>query len=188
MKKILLTLIAVCSLSLTTACAQNGPCAAGGEILTVDMAKVYNSYGKAERSKEQFQKAVEKAQEEMRAMLDEGIGLAKELQEIQEKMDNPALSDAARSKFRKQAEDKTEEVRKKETEVNQFRQETDRQLMQRREEFVTQHVQEIRKVIGKIAAKRGAKVVLNTAGVEVLFSDSDLDISEDVIRIINKIK
>lgn len=170
-----------------TACGQNSQCANGGvNVLTVDMAKVYNKYNKAERSKEQFQKAVEKAQEEMRSMLDEGISMAKELQEIQEKMDNPALSESARAKFRKQAEEKTEDVRKKEAEVNQFRQETDRQLMQRRDEFVTQHVQEIRKVIAKIANKRGANLVLNTAGVEVLYSPDSMDISDDVIRVINR--
>lgn len=184
MKKFLLMLVAVCG--LTMAGQIEGATCSGDAILTVDMSKVYGAYGKAEKSKEQFQKAVEKAQQEMRVMLDEGIKMAKELQEIQEKMDNPALSEAARTKFRQQAEEKAESVRKKEAEVNQFRQETDRQLMQRREEFVTQHVQEIRSVIEKIAEKRGSCVVLNTSGIEVLYSAKNIDISNDVISDINK--
>lgn len=189
MKKFLLTLVAVCSLSLTACGPQTKAGSSevsGSSILTVDMAKVYKSYGKAERSNEQFQAAVSKAQEEMKALLDEGIAMAKELQEIQEKMENPALSDSARNKFRQQAEAKAEDVRKKEVEVNQFRQETDRQLAQRREEFVSQHIKEIRKVIEKIAQKRGASVVLNTAGVEVLYSAEALDITELVIKVLNK--
>ncbi|MDR0428674.1 MAG: OmpH family outer membrane protein [Puniceicoccales bacterium] len=157
-------------------------------VLTVDMAKVYNGYEKAERSREQFQKAVEKAQDEMRTMLDEGVKMAKELQEVREKMDNPALSDNARNKFRKQAEDLEEKVHKKEVEVNQFRQETDRELSQRREEFVSRHIDEIKKVIKAIAEKRGANIVLNSTGMELLYYEDQFDITGHVLKVLNKSK
>ncbi|MDR1438361.1 MAG: OmpH family outer membrane protein [Puniceicoccales bacterium] len=157
-------------------------------ILTVDMAQVYNSYDRAEHSKEQFQKAVEKAQEEMRAMIDEGVKAAKELQEIREKMDNPALSDSARSKLKKQADEVEDKVHKKEVEVNQFRQETDRELSQRREEFVARHIDEIKRVVKAVAEKRNVPIVLNTSGIEVLYSDSRMDVTDRVIKILNKSK
>ncbi|MDR2677505.1 MAG: OmpH family outer membrane protein [Puniceicoccales bacterium] len=149
-------------------------------ILTVDMPKIYNGYGKAERSKEKFQKAVEKAQGELRTMLEDGIKLAKELRDLQEKADSPALSESAREKHRKQIEELTEKIHKKEVEVNEFRQESDRQLSEKREEFVVRHVNEIKDVIRKVAKERGAVVVLNSAGLEVLYSVPDLDITQEV--------
>jgi Skp family chaperone for outer membrane proteins len=165
--------------------ASGAPSPLGGNVLTVDAARVYNSYGRAERSREQFQQAVEKAQEEMRAMLDEGVKMARELQEIREKMDNPLLNEAARSKIQKELEEKTEEVRKKEIEVNAFRQQTDRELMERREEFVNKHLEEIKAVVANLAGKRKAVLVLNTAGMEVLYSDPAMDITDGVIDAIN---
>jgi Skp family chaperone for outer membrane proteins len=154
-------------------------------VVTVDMAKVYGNYSKAEQSKEQFQRAVEKAQEEMRGMLDERVKMAKDLQEIQEKLDNPALSESARVKFQKQVEEKSEAVRKKEMEVNTFRQQTDRDLNERREAFVSKHVEEIRAVVKSIATKRNATIALNTAGIEVLYAAPSLDITEEVIALLN---
>jgi Skp family chaperone for outer membrane proteins len=162
-----------------------GQSAAALNVVTVDMAKVYGSYSKAEQSKEQFQLAVEKAQEEMRGMLDEGVKMAKDLQETQEKMDNPALSESARAKFQKQVEEKSEAVRKKEMEVNSFRQQTDRELADRREAFVTKHVEEIRAVVKSIATKRNASLALNTAGLEVLHAAPALDVTDEVITILN---
>jgi Skp family chaperone for outer membrane proteins len=149
-------------------------------ILTVDMPKIYNGYGKAERSKEKFQKAVEKAQGELRTMLEDGIKLAKELRELQEKADSPALSDSAREKHRKQIEELAEKIHKKEVEVNEFRQESDRQLSEKREEFVVRHVNEIKDIIRKVAKERGAIAVLNSAGLEVLYCVPELDITQEV--------
>lgn len=149
------------------------------------MPKIYNSYGKAERSREKFQKAVEKAQNELRAMLEDGIKMAKELRNLQEKAENPALSDSAKEKQRKQIEELTEKVHKKEVEVNEFRQESDRKLSEKREKFVTRHVNEIKEVIGKIAEESGAIVVLNAAGVDVLYYMPGLDITQKVITRLN---
>ncbi|MDR3316739.1 MAG: OmpH family outer membrane protein [Puniceicoccales bacterium] len=171
-----------CSLALV-ACGKN---CTQSKIVTVDMAKVYNKYARAERSKEQFQEAVEKAQGEMRAMLDEGVKMAKELQELREKMDNPSLSETARTKFRKQADEVTEEIRKKEVEVNSFRQQTDRELMERREKLVTKHIEEIRTAAKSVAERRKVDLVLNTSGIEVIHAKSSMDITKDVIEEVNK--
>ncbi|MDR3117406.1 MAG: OmpH family outer membrane protein [Puniceicoccales bacterium] len=180
MKRFLLSLAVLGALAPVAHGAQSLP-----SLLTVDAARVYNNYGRAERSREQFQQAVEKAQEEMRSMLDEGVRMARELQELQEKVDNPTLSETARGKFRQELEEKTEEVRKKEVEVNTFRQQTDRELAERREEFVSKHLEEIKAVVANLAGKHRAQLVLNTAGMEVLYSEAALDITEEVIKAIN---
>ncbi|MDR2577074.1 MAG: OmpH family outer membrane protein [Puniceicoccales bacterium] len=154
-------------------------------IVTVDIGKVYSKYNRAERSREQFQEAVEKAQGELRGMLEEGVKMAQNLKEMQEKLDNPSLTDASRARMRKEIEGLTEDIRRKEVELNTFRQQTDRELMERREEFVTKHIEEIRDTVRKIVKKRSVSLVLNTSGVEVVYSLPDMDITEKVIDALN---
>lgn len=113
-------------------------------------------------------------------MLEDGIKLAKELRELQEKADSPALSDSAKEKHRVQIDELTEKVHKKEIEVNEFRQESDRKLSEKREEFVVRHVNEIKDIIRKIAKERDAVAVLNSAGLEVLYCTPDSDITQEV--------
>lgn len=153
--------------------------------VTVDVAKVYADYQRAERSKEQFQQAVERAQTEMRSMLDEGVTLAKELQDIEERMDNPALSETAREKLRKKGEEKADEVRKKEIEVNAFRQQMDRELMERREEFVGKHIEEIRQAAEKIAKKKKVQVAFNISSGAILYAAPAMDITDEVVDYLN---
>ncbi|MDR1456979.1 MAG: OmpH family outer membrane protein [Puniceicoccales bacterium] len=159
----------------------NKQCGCECNILTVDMAKVYNSYGKAEQSREKFQKKVEKVQDEFRTMLGDGIEMAKKLRERQEKANNPALSDSAKEKYCKQTEELIEEIRKKEAEVNEFRQARERQLCEEREESVTRHINEIKGFTAEVAKESGAAIVLNSAGIEVLYYAQCLDVTEKVI-------
>jgi Skp family chaperone for outer membrane proteins len=83
-------------------------------------------------------------------------------------------------------DEKSEAVRKKEVEVNAFRQQTDRELAARRDAFVTRHVDEIRGVVKAVAEKHRASLALNTAGIEVLHSLPSLDISDEVIGELNR--
>jgi Skp family chaperone for outer membrane proteins len=156
-----------------------------GSVVTVDMGKVYSKYNRAERSMELFQEAVEKAQGELRVMLEEGVKMARDLRELQEKLDNPALSDTSRSRIRKEIESMTDDIRRKEVELNTFRQQTDRELMERRDEFVTKHVEEIRDAVRGIVKNRGVVLVLNSSGNGVVFSQYSMDITEDVISALN---
>jgi Skp family chaperone for outer membrane proteins len=181
MKKLLLITAAMCG----GAAAVHGQSNPQITAVTVDMAKVYASYGRAERSREQFQEAVERAQDEMRTMLNEGIGLAKELRELEERMENQTLNEAALAKLRKQAEEKAAEVRKKEIEVNTFRQQTDKELTERRDEFFNRHIAEIKKAVKKVSEKKKVNVALNTAGGDVLYSLPSLDVTDDVIALLN---
>ena len=181
MKKILLIVAASCGGAAMVHGQSNPPITA----VTVDMAKVYASYNRAERSREQFQEAVERAQDEMRTMLNEGVALAKELRELEERMDNHALSESALAKLRKQVDEKAAEVRKKEVEVNTFRQQTDKELTERRDEFFNRHIAEIKKAIRKVSEKKKVIVAFNTAGGDVLYSIPSLDVTDDVITLLN---
>jgi Skp family chaperone for outer membrane proteins len=57
--------------------------------------------------------------------------------------------------------------------------------MERREEFVARHIEEIRAVVRTMAERTGSSIVLNTSGFEVLYSAPGLDITEKVIQELN---
>ncbi|MDR1436472.1 MAG: OmpH family outer membrane protein [Puniceicoccales bacterium] len=181
MKKIFFVMSAACFAAPLAHGQSNPPVTA----VTVDMAKVYANYDRAERSREQFQEAVERAQEELRTMLNDGVAMAKELRETEERMGNQALSEAAVAKLRKQCEEKAADVRKKEVEVNTFRQQTDKELSERRDELFNRHIGEIKKAIRKISEKRKVTVALNTSGGDILYALPTLDISDEVITYLN---
>ncbi|OHE74315.1 MAG: hypothetical protein A2Y14_00135 [Verrucomicrobia bacterium GWF2_51_19] len=153
-------------------------------ILTVDLGEVYEQYYKAKIAQESFNTLVSNAQKEIQKMIQEGQELFKKLQENQEKLNNPGLSDDARKKLTEQLEKQAEELRKKEFDVNQFKQNTDFSLAQRRETIVKQHLDEIRKVVETIAKSKKADFVFNNE--MLLYGNPSANITPDVIKKVNE--
>ncbi len=158
---------------------------ASGKILTVDMGELYNNYKKAQEAQERFNSSVESAQNEIQAMIEDGQKLVQQFQEIQEKMNNPALTDQARQDFGRQAQEKARVIQQKEMDVNQYRQQTDQTLQQRRQSIINLHLSEIREVVVEVAKTKGAELILNTNGLAVVYFDPALDITQDVLAKLN---
>lgn len=156
-----------------------------GKIITVDMEEIYNNYGKAKESQEQFSNAVKNAREEINKMIQEGLKLGEEFQELQAKSNNAALTEEARKKYMDEAQAKAEAIQKKEVEINQFRQQTDQSLAQRRDSIINLHMSEIKEVVAKIAREKNAELALNASGLMVLYSDRGMDVTQDVIKMLN---
>lgn len=179
MKKVLLSLFV--ALAATAALhAQKTPM-----VLTVNMGELYQNYWKAQENDEKFQSSVDNAQQEIQAMIEEGMGLASELQELQGKINNPALTEDARERFTAEAQEKAKLIREKEAEVNTYRQKTDRTLQQRRQNIIELHVSEIREVVIQMAKDKGADLVLNTGGMTVVYYDESFDITQEVLAKLN---
>ncbi len=176
MKKII-ALIALISASVSLN-AQN-------RILTVDMGEVFNNYYLAQEAQTQFNASVEQAQGEIRQMIDQGRKLAEKFQEIVAKANNPALTEDARAKHGKEAEDLQMQIRRKETEVNNFKQQADQQLAARRQSSLNVHLDRIKQVVSEIAAKKSADLVLNSNGLGVVFSKKESDITKEVLDVLN---
>ena len=178
-KKFLLTILAA-FMAVGVLQAQKTPM-----VVTVNMGDLYKNYWKAQEADEKFQSSVENAQQEIQAMIEEGMGMANELQDIQGKMNNPALSESAREKFNAEAIDKSKAIREKEAEVNRYRQQTEKTLQQRRQSIVQLHVSEIREEVIKVAKEKGADLVLNSAGMAVVYFDESFDITQEVLAKLN---
>ena len=158
------------------------------KILTVDIGKVHSNYERAQKAQKKFGTTVQGAQEEIRTLIEEGRELSNEYQDIVAKANNPALSESARKKFGKEAEQLQKKMRRKETEINNFKQQTDQQLGARRNQMMKLHLDEIRSGIKTIAEKRKADFVFNSNGTGLLYHKEGTDITQAVIDNLNETK
>lgn len=155
------------------------------KILTVDMEQIYSNYNKAKDSQEQWVEAVKSAREEVSKMIQDGLKMGEEFQELQAKSNNAALTEEARKKYTEEAQAKAEEIQKKEAEINQFRQQTDQSLAQRRESIINLHMSEIKDVVAKVAREKAADLVFNSSGLMVLYADKAMDVTPESLKMLN---
>ena len=154
-------------------------------ILTVNMGELYNKYHRAQEAQTKFNSEVEKAQDEIRQMIDEGRQLASSLQEAIAKANNPALTDSAKQSASKEAEDLQMQIRRKEIEVNNFKQQTDQILAARRQSAMNLSLDEIKQAIEQVAKKYNADLVLNSDGISLVYSDPSKDVTQPVLQVLN---
>lgn len=154
-------------------------------ILTVDLAEIYSNYYRAQEAQEKFNSNFETAQQEIRRMVEEGRGMTEQFQQLQAKAKNPALTESARQQAGGEAESLLGQIRRKEEELNAFRQQTEQSLSQRRQNIIELHFNEIKDVVTTIAKDRSADLVINTSGPGVVYHSDTLDVTQDVIKVLN---
>ena len=185
MKKTLLTLIAVCALTITS---QAQPL----KIITIDISKLFEGYYKTQQAGERIRLSLENAQEEDNARVDELKRMAEVYNEVKERSDNPALTDEARQQAESDAEAQLQEVQILQQNRQKFQADTQRSLQQRQNAHRELMLDEIQKVVMALSRERGATLVLDTSGLTsntlpaVLYSDSAWDISDLVLYELNR--
>jgi len=164
-----------------------------GQIVVVDMAKLFDSHYKTQEQTTKLQADEQKAQQELEKMNGEGNTLVEQLKELQEQGNNPTATPEAKQKAAEAAQAKYAEIRKKQEEVNQFRDNITRNLQQRFNNFKGIMLDEISKLATDIATKKhSATLLLDKSGPSmigvptVIFSASSLDITDEVLAEINK--
>ena len=185
MKKILLTLIAVCALAITSQ-------AQTLKIITVDISKLFEGYYKTEQAGEKIRLSLEKAQEQDNALVDQLKIEAEKYNELKERSDNPALTDEARQQAQADADAQMQQIQLLQKERQNFQANTQRSLQQRQNAHRELMLDEIQKAVSALARERGATLVLDTSGVTsntlptVLHSHTAWDISDLVLNELNR--
>jgi outer membrane protein len=162
------------------------------KLVVVDMAKLYDTHYKTVEQNAKIQADDQKAQEEVEKMNKEGNALVEEYKALNEQSNSPALSAEAKSKAQNEAQKKLEAIQNKQREVQTFIQNTRNSLGQRLNTFRSLMLEEIGKVATEVAKRKGATVVLDKAGPtaigisNLIYADSAYDITEDVLKEINK--
>lgn len=162
------------------------------KILVVDMAKLYDTHYKTQEQNAKLQADQDKAREEVDRMKKEGTQLVEEYKNLQEQSTNAALTAEAKSKAQNDAQKKAEEIQAKQNEIQSFVQNTGQSLNQRLQAFRSVMLEEIGKIATDVAKRRGATLLLDKSGPSligisnVIYSDPSYDITEDVMKEINK--
>lgn len=162
------------------------------KLITVDVAKAYQSYYKAAEGMAKFQDAQQKAQEQAEELRKQGATLVEEYKELAEQAKSTLLNAEARTKAEQAAQKKMEDIQRKQADLQGFIQSTERSLQEQmftRRELL---LEEITKTVNALAERKGATLVIDKSGPSsfripvVLFADPGYDITEEVVAEINK--
>lgn len=178
--------------SLTLACASAFAQAQSLKVLFIDVSKVYDQHYKKDEQMGKVQAEQQKATEELDRLNQEGNALVAQFKEYEEQMSNPASNDDAKAKARDAANQKYQEIQKKQREVQEFSMNTQKMLQSRVNNIKGLLLDEIGKVATELAKSKGATMLLEKSGPSifgvptVLYSDDSLDITDEVIAEVNK--
>ncbi len=189
MNKMIRTLLTLAALATgsTTLLAQPAI-----KLITVDVAKTYDGYYKAEDGMAKFRDAQQKAQEQAEELRKQGQTMVDEYKELGEQAKNTLLNAEARTKAEQAAQKKLEDIQRKQADLQNFVQSTERSLQQQmltRRELL---LEEITKTVNELAKRKGATLVIDKSGPSafripvVLYADAAYDITDEVIAEINK--
>lgn len=162
------------------------------KILVVDMAQLLDGHYKTQEQNEKLRGDGQKAQEELDRLNKEGNILVEQYKELVEQSNNPAATAEAKAKVQTEAQKKMEDIQRKTNEVRTFEQNTQRSLQGRIRTFRDLMFEEIGKIATDIAKRKGAALLIDKSGLtligitSVVYSDSSLDITEEVMKEINK--
>ncbi len=154
-------------------------------IATVDLGQLFNNYWKVAESQARFEDAVQKANEELEAMMAELQEADEEVGASIARANSPALSESARETAQAEAMQKREALIQREAEVNQYGQTTNRSLSEERQRIIGAHLEEIRGIVQTVAEEKGFGLVLNVDGGQVVYAVDSLDITDDVAAVLN---
>lgn len=176
MKKSILAGIALCAAAFT---------ANAGDIMVVDMGRLYGEYNAAQESMQRFQGTVDAADKELAGMMERGMAMNEEYEALFAKSMNPAFAEDARKAAGADAEAKRDAMMKLEEELINKRRELEYTLAERNQAIVNKHVEDIKAVVSQYAKKHDAELVINSAGLNVLFSEDKSDITDEILKILN---
>lgn len=162
------------------------------KLVVVDMAKVYDSHYRMEEARVKFSNDEKTAQETAEQLKKQGQMLVDEYTELIEQSKSTLLNDEGRMKAETAAKTKLEEIQRKQTELQNFVQNTQRSLQQRIKTHRDLLLEEITKTVNELAKKKGATLVIDKSGPTlfgiptVLYADAAYDITDEAIAEVNK--
>jgi outer membrane protein len=181
MKTSLKTLFAAAAFGVSAliASAQTAP-----KIALIDLAKVFDGHYRTQEQQEKLKGQEAKINEEISKIVKDGQALAEKYKELIEQTKNPVLTAEARTAAENDAAKQLEEVRKKEQQFGEYRNDANRMVQQQIGTFRQMLIEEISKVATDVAKKKGATVLIEKAAT--IYVDPSYDITDEVMAEINK--
>ncbi len=162
------------------------------KVAIVDMNKVFTGYYKTKDAENKLNDAREVAKKELDDRMESHKGLLDEINQLNKDVDNGALSPAAKSDRQKKREDKINQVRSLEQEIQEFRTSREKQLQEQSVRMRNTIVEEIMKVVNERVKSDNYDLVLDKSGQSlggvpvVVYSRENMEFSDEVITALNK--
>lgn len=162
------------------------------EIVTIDMQKVFNNYYRTELANAQLQDEGERAKAELKKMETDFESMNEAFGKLRDEAKDPALSMEARNRKRDEAEEKLVELRDFEAKVRSFAKTNQQKIASMQANMQKRIVDRIKDKVEDYAREQGYLLVLDQSGLSangvsvIVFSSPRLDISDEVLAIMNK--
>lgn len=162
------------------------------KIGVIDMSKIFSGYYKTKDAESKINEARESAKKELTDRLDSHKQLLDEINALNKGADSAALSAAARTERDKKRDDKIQEVRSLENDINEFRTSRERQLQEQTVRLRNTIVEEMMVVIRDRVKNENYDLVFDRSGqsaqgVPVLIQSRDnMDFTDNVLTQLNK--
>ncbi len=157
----------------------------------LDMNKIFTEYYKTKDAETKLNEQRAAAKKEFDDRVETLKASMEEINKINIEVEKPELSEDAKAAKLKEREEKVNEARNLDREVNEFKGSRENQLQ---EQFVRMRgdiIKDIMKVVNENIAKKGFDLVLDKSGLSagqipvVVYSRDDLDFSTEIVTALN---
>jgi Skp family chaperone for outer membrane proteins len=163
------------------------------KIVTVNMTHLFDNYYKLEDAQEKFNARIEKNKEELKIMQEDAKVLIEAYNKLVEETKNPALSKEKRDQAQAKTESKKQQIIEKQNEMREFMKTSQQSIIQTQQNFRILIIEEIKEIVLKEAKKHNATLLLDTSSPvqdkdlnTILYSKSEWDITDEVLKTLNK--
>ena len=187
MKKILLLALAS-TLALPLAAFAQG----GLKVGTVDMNRAFKEYSKTKDAESKINSARDAAKKEFDDRADAYKKALEEVNNLNKQLDAPALSADAKTQKAKERDDKINNIKNMEREINEFRQTRERQLQEQALRMREGIVKEITDIVMERVKTQNMDLVFDKSGMSlngvplVMYARENYDFTNDVVAALNK--
>lgn len=180
-------------LALATAiCAITPMAQAQMKLGILDMNRVFTEYYKTKDAESKLNEQRAAAKKEFDDRIETLKKSMEEINKINAEVERPELSEDAKEQKIKLREEKVNEARNLDREVNEFKGTRERQLQEQFMRMRKDIIDDIMKVVNTEVSSAGYDLVLDKSGLSagqipvVVYSREDLDFSKNIIEALNK--
>jgi outer membrane protein len=164
------------------------------KIGTVDMNKIFSAYYKTKDAEARINEARNEAKGELDERMDTYKKNLDDINKLNDDIQKPALSAEAKATKSKDRDDKIQETKNLEREINEFRQTREKQLQEQAVRMRNGIVDEITKLVLDKVKVENYDLVMDRSGLSLngvpilIFAKDGLDFSDELIVALNKNK
>lgn len=155
------------------------------KIGTVSSQKMMNEYYRVKELNERLSGDFNAAQKELISMISDYEKITKEYQELEGKVNNPALTEEGKKKAKAEAEAKLSVLQQKENAINDFKTNSEQRIAQMRMEEGAKLATTVKQRISETAQSMGLTMVIDADNPGIFYANAGMDITTKVLEKLN---